>query len=363
MKLFSFKSRPQQNEHQIPHVRVGVAHLIGYGKLRCEQSHLIMECDDRRQVRVDVEGLVEVLLYGKVSITADAIEVLNQQRIALTLLDISGTRILGRLAQDQSDRTLMRLLQLQSASDSQWSLALARDIVREKLETTLAALRHYQRQGKKPSPGVLEKLDRSQQACQSATSVESLRGIEGQAAAVWYSQYGNMFRKQWTFSKRTRRPPRDPVNALLSLGYMQVYRRCVARLEASGYEASLGALHEFRSGRMSLACDIMEPLRIPAVDRWVLAICQQGMVQPTDFETRGDGGVMLRKEKLRDVLVRFEEHWHQSMFRFHLDNYVGKLRDSLRDRVSSETSRMSAELKLAVVRASRGSGGEEVYEP
>ena len=95
---------------------------------------------------------------------------------------------------------------------------------------------------------------------------------------------------------------------------MQLHRRAVVRIEARGYESGLGALHEFRPGRPSMACDIMEPLRIPVVDRWVLAACAQGIVKKSDFETLESGAVMLAKGRIGNVLTRLEEHWHQGNF-------------------------------------------------
>ena len=92
------------------------------------------------------------------------------------------------------------------------------------------------------------------------------RQCNGVTAAL---RCGQLLRPPWRFVQRVRRPPTDPVNALLSLGYTWVLTRTVARCEAAGLEVNLGGLHDYRPGRPSLACDLMEPLRVPAVDRWV----------------------------------------------------------------------------------------------
>ncbi len=356
MKLFTFASRPVQNATQIPHIRVETAHLIGPGKLRKNTEHLVFESAETRQIRLDIEGLRDVLTYGNVTATGEAVALLREHKISLAMLNSSGTRLWGQLSLDSSDRVLTKLLQLQVVNDDHWRLTCARDIVVEKLESTATALRHYQRQSKKLTSDVLHRIERAIQSAGTMETVDQLRGIEGQTAALWYAQLGRFLAPRWKFISRSRRPPRDAVNALLSLGYMQLYRRCAARLEASGYEASLGALHEFRPGRLSLACDMMEPLRIPAVDRWVYAICQQGIVHPEDFVESNEFGVRLKKEKLPAILGRFEESWHQGMFRQILDDRVVKLRQSFKDSVSNQTNQMASQLTKQLLETAEGSG-------
>src|SRR4051794_19751513 len=100
-----------------------------------------------------------------------------------------------------------------------------------------------------------------------ATNADQVRGFEGAASAAWFAFLGGLFEPPWSFRARARRPPTDPVNALLSLGYTWLLNRMNARAEAAGYEIYLGGLHEYRAGRPSLGCDLIESLRIPAVDR------------------------------------------------------------------------------------------------
>ncbi|TVQ04250.1 MAG: CRISPR-associated endonuclease Cas1 [Planctomycetaceae bacterium] len=366
MKFFKLGSRPANNANQIPQVRAGVAHVIGPGKLRCQSEHLMFETVQGKQLRIDIEGLEEVLAYGSVTPTAEAIHLLHRHGIACTLLDPAGLKVRGRIAIDSSDRVLQRLLQFQAYEDASWQLSMAKGVVVGKLMSTQTAARHYQRQGKKLSTNLVNQFGEVIEAAQAAGSVDQLRGLEGHGAALWFGEFGKLFGSRWKFAGRNRRPPRDPINALLSLGYMQLYRRCTARLEAAGYEASLGALHEFRSGRMNLACDLMEPLRIPVVDRWVVGICQQGIIRPTEFVDGAEGGIRVEPEKLVDVLGRFEEWWHQGMFRHILDEEIAKFRRSLQEHVSQGTTRAAKLLKQRVVRYHRGdeaSGKPEVYEP
>lgn len=257
MKFFNVTSRGRNAGQPIPHIRAGVAHLIGPGKLRCLAEHLVFETDQAKQLRLDTEGLEEVLAYGSVTATAEALHWMHQQSIAFTLLNPSGTHVWARLASDSSGRAMGRMLQFQAYEDTTWRLQTAKLAVVGKLVATQQAARHYQRQGKRLTPNLVRKYDLVIESARTAATVDQLRGLEGHGAATWFAEYGKLFGNRWKFDGRNRRPPRDPVNAMLSLGYMLLYRRCTARLEAAGFEASLGALHEFRSGRMSLACDLM----------------------------------------------------------------------------------------------------------
>ena len=360
MKLFRFGSRPKQNNNQIPHLRVPVAHLQGPGKLHCQAQHLVFATADTKQVRLDIEGLESLFLYGAVSVTGDALHLLSQQRIALAVLNASGTQVRSRLLPEHSSRSLQRLLQYHAYVDATWALSFARGLVVDKLEATLAALRHYQRQGKRIDKAAITRVEQTLPTACTARQLDQLRGLEGQAAAAWFGQYGKCFGKRWTFAGRQRRPARDPINALLSLAYMQLYRRVAARLEASGYEATWGGLHEFRPGRLSLACDIMEPLRIPVVDRWVVAVCQQGMVQPHQFTQDDQQGVRLAPDALTSILARFEQWWHSGNFDLHLGQQISRYETSLREQTSASARRQMKAIKNRFLAELRGSGELEV---
>lgn len=359
MKIFPLRNRATNKLKSLPHVRVGVAHLTGPGKLSVDQENLIFENSDCRQARLDIEGLREVIAYGEVHVTTSVMSLLQQNQIALSWVSRNGCFLRGRLAHDTSEKALTRLLQYQAWEDRQWQLTMARETVYNKLKSIQSALRHYQRQGKKIPNGTLKEVENRIAACRTTTTVDQLRGIEGNASAIWFSQFSKLLSRGWVFNKRSRRPPRDPANSLLSFGYMHLYRRVAARIEAGGYEASLGALHEFRPGRQSMACDLMEPLRIGVVDRWVIAVCNQGIVKPSEFETTESGGVVMIHQHMGKVLTLMEEHWHQGHFDQILDQSLSSWTESIRGQVTSGTSRAASYLKRRVLLESREGTAED----
>ncbi|MDR0704470.1 MAG: CRISPR-associated endonuclease Cas1, partial [Planctomycetaceae bacterium] len=193
--------------------------------------------------------------------------------------------------------------------DEKRKLKFAIGHIAAKIRSQTDAARHYQRKGIVLAGETLHKLEKSLRSAETSKTLEFLRGIEGDASATWFALLGQILKKPWVFNKRVRRPPTDPVNALLSLGYSLLTTRAAAMCSAVGLEPNIGTLHEYRAGRPSLACDIVEPFRVPVVDRWVIQLCNQGKVQIKDF-VNSEEGTRLTQGKFPVVLADWEQTWH-----------------------------------------------------
>jgi CRISPR-associated protein Cas1 len=321
MKLFNRLHRHETPSRHLPQIKVGIVHLCGPGKLHVNSETLVFEKEKIDQIRLDLDGLREIVAYGEIQVTTSAMKLMQSHQISMSWLSPNGLFILGRLAIDSSDRSMARLLQYQAWEDRRWQLETAREIVLSKLESIQSALRHYQRQGKPLSSGALQKITAQIDSAKMTPNIEQLRGVEGNASALWFGEYSKFFTRDWKFQKRVR-----------------------------------GALHEFRSGRLSMACDMMEPFRIPVVDRWVLAVCGQGIFKTSEFEAQPSGGVGLVKEAFSRFLTRFEEHWYQGHFEMALDNALVDWTDGLRSQVTQATSRAASYLKQRIVGGSQREG-------
>lgn len=293
---------------RVTNVATPVAHLVGPGKLKVVNGKLAYSTEGDPPLRLDPEALTTVLCYGPVGVTDEAMQMLFRHGVEVAFLTAGGTICRGRLVRSDPSTTALRMVQHQVLSREECQRELARWIVANKIESQVHAARHYQRQGSTAARPVLHQLQEATEACRNATTVEQLRGVEGSSSAAWFGLLGQLLNPPWVFNQRTRRPPTDPVNALLSLGYTWLLTRTVARCEATGLEVNLGALHEFRPGRPSLACDLIEPLRVPAVDRWVVAQLNQGLVTPDDFRSE-NGGIYLQPASFARMLHRWETHW------------------------------------------------------
>jgi CRISPR-associated protein Cas1 len=311
-------------------VSAPVAHLVGPGRLKVVNGNLAFAAPGQLPLRLDPAALRSVVCYGDVSVSGSAVEMLLAHGIATAWMTPAGQRCRGRLECSDPPTTRTRLRQHLAFGRLEARLEWAQRVVVGKVEAQAAAARHYQRHGQAAAGPVLAHLDAAGQALARASTLDEVRGIEGAASASWFRLLAELLRPPWQFPQRTRRPPTDPVNALLSLGYTWLLTRAVGRAESLGYEVYLGGLHDYRAGRPSLACDLIEPLRVPAVDRWVVAVCNGGVRQPDDFCSDDGGGIRLQPRIFGSTLQSWEAHWAEQRQEETLDAWLGQLGEVVR---------------------------------
>ena len=158
---------------------------------------------------------------------------------------------------------------------------------------------------KEIQPGnAIEKLNQAIKKAEAAKGIDSLFGIEGAAAKAYYYIYKQAFNKKWQFNERNRRPPKDPVNALLSLGYTFLGFAIMASLEVAGLDPYLGYYHTEKYGQPALAMDMIEEFRTPVVDTIVFNMLQRRILTAESFEIE-ENGVFLTDEGMRKFLRKF----------------------------------------------------------
>lgn len=305
------------------------AHLVGPGKIKIINGRLAFSTGDGTPTRLDPTALRTLLCYGHVGVSDDAMSLLLQHDVQVAWLTPAGHRCHGRLVRASRSTTALRIAQHQVLLVEEQKLELARDVVACKIESQIAATRHYQRQSHDSAGPALRQMHEMLDKCRASDNLDALRGIEGATSAAWFVLFGNLILPPFRFTQRVRRPPTDPVNALLSLGYTWLLTRTVARCEAVGLEVALGALHEYRPGRPSLACDLIEPMRVPVVDRWVLTLCNQKHVAPDSFVAE-NGGIRLQRDVFPRILASWEEHWSNGGHESSLDLAIQQLASKFR---------------------------------
>lgn len=302
-----------------------VAHLVGPGELRFLNNRLFFHTpQEKASLRLDVSALKCLFVYGSVSFSDQALETLLRNGIETAIFSTSGQRCYGRLVGEHDSSTLLRVGQHQALRDPRAKLALARSLVTGKLESMRDAARHYQRHGVTWAGQVRVRLLQALNQATTASDLAVLRGVEGAATASWFELLGQLLHSPWEFKTRRRHPPPDPVNSLLSLGYTWLLERTIAKLRAAGLEIALGALHEFHPGRPSLGCDVMEPFRVPGVDRWVVTICRENHLDPREFQSTPEG-VRLPTGKYGEMLSHWEQTWSTAGLETALDRRVAQL--------------------------------------
>ncbi len=275
-----------------PRVIAGpVLHVAGPGKLKIVNGRLAFATEHGVQLSADLQRLRQVLCYGPVGLTDDALRELLLKGVQVSFLSYRGANFRGTLSAPVPQALPLRKLQHRVLAENSARFTLARAIVARKVASQVEAIRRLRR--REPDNGgqfdaLLEGIRRIRHAVDQATSREELLGLEGSATAIWFEAFGKALRQPWQFRGRSRRPPQDPPNALLSLGYTMLTNRVYARCLAEGLETALGALHAEHPGRPSLACDLVEPLRVPVVDMFVLRVLNDGLLTPGDFRTENN---------------------------------------------------------------------------
>lgn len=258
---------------------------------------------------IPLAEIYELVLVGNITLTPAALGGLVDRGIDVVMLTHRG-RFRGRIHGGVSSNVRLRLGQYDLSRDPAGSLELAKRIVIGKIRNQRAQLmRHARRHGDSDALAVARSsLRAAAMRAERVDSLDELRGCEGSASAAYFRVFGHMLRgERFSFDGRNRRPPLDPVNALLSLGYTLLMNVVEGAVRAVGLDPWLGTLHSPLAGRASLACDLVEEFRAPIVDALVVASINHGAFDPSDFEDVGPGEpVVMKPETVRWMLTLFE---------------------------------------------------------
>lgn len=285
-----------------------VLYLTGQGDtLRKSGDRLIVEdAEGSERLEIECRHLEAVLVFGNVQFTTQALAELLEHGIEFALLSSRGG-LRGQLTPPCPGNIALRQAQwarLGRPGDPTFKLHLARRLVAIKLEGARELLADHH--SNHPAPALADARkqlaaarDRAATACDPA----QLLGIEGAAARAYFDALKICCRGELAFAGRSSRPPRDPMNALLSFGYTLLAQELRALLDAVGLEPHLGAYHQTAHGRPALALDLLEELRHPLVDRLALRLNNLRKLKPDDFREQKDGGWRLQRPALRRFLA------------------------------------------------------------
>ncbi len=277
----------------------------------------------KRKVRVPLVKITQVIVYGDVTLTSPAMMALLEQQADVCFCSYYG-RFQGRLSPALGKNSLIRLEQHRAHNDSVRSFALAQAFVYGKLANMRTLLLRANRKRDDPDvaqataaiKGVMkqvEALTPDQDAPppdpsdpQAGTIYGTLLGLEGAGTAFYFGVFGRLLKGGWVFKRRTKRPPRDPVNALLSFGYVLLMNQVASAISIVGLDPYVGFLHSSQFGKPALALDVMEPFRPVVVDSVVLTLLNNQMLTEQDFEEEL-GAWRLKEGGRRTFLTKFEE--------------------------------------------------------
>ena len=282
-------------------------------------ENVVVKIDGAESGRVPVHLLGGIVCFGSVGVSPPLMEYCAEQGVCISFMGRTG-RFLARVEGPVSGNVLLRRSQYHTADDTEKTALLARNMVTGKLLNQRTVVRRALRDhgGDTPEEGRarLKACERRLSAAarrsarQQVQAMDALRGIEGEAARAYFEVFDDLVRNEesaFKFTRRSRRPPLDPVNALLSFIYTLLVHDCRSALETVGLDPAVGFLHRERPGRPNLALDLMEELRPVLADRLVLSLINRRQLLASDFETAMSGAVTLREDARKTVLVAYQK--------------------------------------------------------
>ncbi|MEL6927985.1 MAG: type I-C CRISPR-associated endonuclease Cas1c [Cyanobacteria bacterium J06600_6] len=297
--------------------------------LRLERETLKVEIEKELKLQIPLHHLGGIFAFGNVLLSPFLIHKCAEDGRNLVWLSEYG-RFKARIASSTSGNVLLRQAQHQAVNCPETCLSIARYITAAKLQNARMIVKRTSREAKTTSDR--DTLNHTAQIHQEgikkaelATDLAQLRGIEGYGAKTYFASFTQMIRQNravFAFTERTKKPPRDPINALLSFVYTLLVNDCVSACEGVGLDPQLGFIHATRPGKPSLALDLMEELRSPLADRLVLTLINQKQIKPDDFTERPGGVIYLSDTGRKTLLTTYQKRKQEEVKHTILDSKV-----------------------------------------
>ncbi len=281
---------------------------------------LVIEEDKKKIAEARLADTSQVVLFGRATLSAPALHECLARNIPVTHLSYGGW-FMGHTIGTGHKNVELRTNQYRASFDPERCLALARSLVAAKIANCRTLLRRNWRGNndqEKAPPGLLSDLQADIRHALRATSTEELLGVEGTAASRYFAKFAAMLKQEpgskslFDFRHRNRRPPRDPINALLSFAYAMLTREWTVTLSAVGFDPYRGFYHQPRFGRPALALDLMEPFRPLIADSVVITVINNREIRENDFLLRG-GGCALKPGGRKRFIAAFDRRLEQEV--------------------------------------------------
>lgn len=274
--------------------------------LKKTYKRLLIEKNREKLLEVPEFKVDRILIFGNVQITTQAINFLLDKGIDTSFLSING-RLRGKLSAIESKNIYLRIAQFQKNQDENFKVNLAKIIVDAKIKNSISLINKYTRNHPEVNlSNYVKDLKKIIISLNRKENISTIFGIEGLSSAIYFEAYGKMFRKEIQFKKRSRRPPADPINSLLSLGYTLIANEIFSIVAAIGFDPYIGYLHSIDYGRPSLVLDLIEEFRQPIIDVFTLHLVNKKILDESDFEEKENKGFYLREESKKKYFMYYE---------------------------------------------------------
>jgi CRISPR-associated protein Cas1 len=273
-------------------------------RIEKEYRRILVTKHDEVLMRVPMGRLSHVVLVGRVGATTPALHALLRAGVGLSLINQAG-RLRGRLMPPTGKNIPRRHSQYARAQDEVFCLEVARAIVGGKLRNQRTMARRICRDRPELDDGPIDVITAAVRGAEEAGDPAELRGHEGNGARAYFRVFRQAIPDVWRFDRRARRPPPNPANALLSLGYSLLTHNLITAAEVVGLDPYDGFFHADKHGRPALALDLEEEFRSIIVDSVVLTLINKDMLAPDDFRPGPEGGVWLKRGALKTFFQQY----------------------------------------------------------
>lgn len=273
-------------------------------------ENVVVSVQQKEVFRISVLNIESIVTFGYMGASPGLMKLCADRGIGLTFLTPNG-RFVSRVQGPVKGNVLLRKAQYSLADNEAVATELAKTCIAGKIHNYRTILRRYIRDygSNFEVESAASEMDRAKRNVLSATSRERIRGLEGDAASCYFSVFPHLIINQkdsFPFCGRNRRPPKDAVNAMLSLAYTLLTNDCTSALETVGLDPYVGFLHTLRPGRASLALDLVEELRAYMGDRFVLSLINRKQITNSDFLYQGEQGVVLTENGRKSFLTAWK---------------------------------------------------------
>ncbi|MEI6125851.1 MAG: type I-C CRISPR-associated endonuclease Cas1c [Pseudomonadota bacterium] len=297
--------------------------------LNKEGETVVVNVEKELRLRVPIHTIGGIVCFGQVSCSPYLMGFCAEKNVGLSFLTEYG-RFLAKVQGPVSGNVLLRRDQYRKADDDEYSASIARAVLTGKIANCRSVLQRAIRDhGDKIDTASVEhtvkRLSNTLETMLSETSLDKVRGYEGDAARQYFSVFDHLIvaqKEDFFFHERSRRPPLDNVNGLLSFIYTLVMHDVRSALEAVGLDPAVGFLHRDRPGRPGLALDLMEEFRPFIADRLVLSLVNMKQVQGKGFKKADTGAVTMSDDTRKEVLVAYQTRKQDEINHSFLDEKV-----------------------------------------
>ena len=312
--------------------------------IRLDGGRIKVQRNDEELLSVPIEKVDQILVGDEGAISFAVLRTLASRGASLVLQSKTGEP-LSALLPLVDTRASLRAAQHKRLADASFTLHIARSIVAAKIANSRLLLRRYYRFRPGGESGADTEMQRLQLQAPHAADLDTLRGFEGAAAKAYFAAWRGLLPAQWQshFGPRSRQPPRDAVNALLSYGYAVLYQNTLTLAAARGLDVHYGHLHAVRDGHPSLVSDLVEEFRALVVDTVVLKLAQDRAYEPSAFE-QGQGGAVYISRSWRRMLIERLENKLQSEISHPITGEKGDYRRMIRMQIGHYVQHLLAEV-------------------